>query len=158
MLVEVQAWGDTDKPGTSPLLFLTSLSTNSTSYLGHKPLEWCSSVVLLLLCVVCVRGESPLLFILVVGRCGCLFLEYPHATATERLQENSMWQLEARGMKKGPAAPRIAHFLLELACNNLSHGSSLLGLGCVHVGLVPRCDRWVAFSFIICANLLLCFF
>jgi hypothetical protein len=55
--------------------------------------------------VVCVRGGSLLLFILVVGRCGCLFLEDPHATAMERLQENATWQLEVRGVKKGPTAP-----------------------------------------------------
>ena len=50
------------------------------------------------------RGLS-LLFILVVGRCGGLFLEDPHATTMDRPLESAMWQLGVRGMKEGSATP-----------------------------------------------------
>jgi len=49
------------------------------------------------------RGLS-LLFILVVGWCGGLLLEDPHATTMDRPPESTTWQLEVRGVKEGPAA------------------------------------------------------
>jgi hypothetical protein len=58
MFIEVQTQ-ETPTSSALPLFSLTSLLTKSTSYLEPKPLEWNSSVVLLILGVVlCLESEG----------------------------------------------------------------------------------------------------
>jgi hypothetical protein len=141
VFVEVQARGDTDKLDTSPYSPSHLSLSKSISYLGHKPLEWCSSEVLFALCVVCWERGLPLYLYKSLRRCSsyswCETLSYTassweHATACWRRG----WAAPTRGW-----APLVVNRPLTLASHHrLCVAGHMLDLNCFPMVF---CPSWI---------------